>query len=37
MLKAYVFRFAVMATFVLAAALLLASCFQPFGMADGAD
>jgi hypothetical protein len=37
MLKGYVFRFAVAASLVLGTALLLAACFQPFGMADGAD
>lgn len=37
MLKAYVLRFAVAASLVLGAALLLAACFQPLGMADGAD
>lgn len=37
MLKAYVFRFAVAASLAVGTALLLAACFQPFGMADGAD
>lgn len=36
MLKAYVFRFAIAATFVFAAALVLTKLL-PLGMADGAD